>query len=276
MKYLKLTFKYTNSKFIYFFLIVLVPAVLMSFLIAPSASIDFVCRYFSHDRSSFRAIYLFLTGTNVKYIYLGVIGLAAMALSVSVLFGAVYRHMLTGEFDISPKRIFTRLNYNYLTAVKLLFLAGAIFELFTLLNAATFYLWAVLFVPKVALAFSVISLAGFYVLALLCFSIIILWAPNMLHTGYSTGRALSEAVQIIRGNNFKIASALGLASLLPLFFMVIFSVFELKIMGLSLLRVVDSFCYLFLVIYYIILMYTAFFDLTGTDRADFGRKFKWS
>ncbi|HRR90426.1 MAG TPA: hypothetical protein P5161_06590, partial [Eubacteriales bacterium] len=136
--------------------------------------------------------------------------------------------------------------------------------------------WAVLFVPKVALAFSVISLAGFYVLALLCFSIIILWAPNMLHTGYSTGRALSEAVQIIRGNNFKIASALGLASLLPLFFMVIFSVFELKIMGLSLLRVVDSFCYLFLVIYYIILMYTAFFDLTGTDRADFGRKFKWS
>lgn len=275
-KYLRLTFKYTNSKFIYLCLMVLVPSVLLTFLISPSSTVDFICHYSQMDVSSFLSIYLYLIGTNVRYIYLGVIGLIAFAFVLSVCFGAIYRHMLTGEFDLSLNHVKNRLNYNFLTALKAIILIGVAFEVFTLLNAAEFFLWASLFSHNAAFGLSIASLSVNFIIALLYFSITILWTPIMMNSGYKSAHAFSKAIEMIRGNNFKVALPLGLTVLVPTFFMIIFSALNLNIGGVSLLRVADSFCYLFIAIFYIVLTYTVYFDLTGLPRADLNNTFIWS
>jgi hypothetical protein len=230
----------------------------------------FLYNYLKTDYNGFAEIYAAVLGIDLRLLILGIAGILVLSFVLSITFGAISRHMLTGNFDVSPALIKNRLNYNFATALKVCLSAVVVFEVFSFLEAAFFYMWTLVPNKTVGLVLSVITWAVMIFLQLLVFSVIILWTPNMLHSGFKSAEALTYGIRQINGNVFKTVFALVIPLLPFLVLMIIGTAAEMRLGGL--LRVVDSLTYLAVFIYYIALMYGLFFDLTGTERADLKAK----
>jgi hypothetical protein len=187
--------------------------------------------------------------------------------------------MLTGSFNVSPSLVSNRLNFNFITSLKVCLLFGVVLEIFSFLEASFFYMWSVLLPKKsAALVFSAITWVVMVFLQVLVFAISILWTPNMLNSGFRPAEAFTYAVRQIHGNVFKTLFALAVPLLPYIALMVVAGVLNVRYQALRF--IVDAIFYLVIFVYYSALMYTLYFDLTGTERADLkakgnARKFTW-
>jgi hypothetical protein len=263
MKYLKMTLAYTNRKFWYLLMISCLPAVLIAFFVSISSSLNFLINYFAMDVGSFAAVCGNILVFNGRLIWLGVCGVVLVPFFLSVLMGAIERHMRIGEFNVGMSRIRVRLNFNFLTALKFTTLIVAIFAFGKLAQATIYYAVAKSFIPEVALAIS----AVFYVLVFatesFLFSLIILWTPTMLHTGLSTFKSFGMAIrQIIR-----IVPQIMLTLLVPTLPIVALMALN-SIINLRIGVLLDALYLSLIFLYYTVLMYTVFFDINGIERAD--------
>ena len=195
MKYFRMTLQYSNKYIWYLLLLAVCPSVLTAFVFSPYGTIDYFCNFRAFYGADFRTIYLVASGINPKLYYLGIVGLIVIPVCFSILFGAVERHMRVGEFNLGFDRILTRLNFNFLTALKFSMMLFVVYEIFKFLQVVMFYLLTHSLQIEWAFALSLIWYVALYAAELFLLAATILWVPTMLQTGLSSTKALGLAIR---------------------------------------------------------------------------------
>lgn len=274
MKYFKSAFRYFWDKGPYAMLISLVPSLLLPFLISPASTLYYLVDYQTIDYSSFASLYVQMHELPYEYWYIGLIGVVLMVVCLAILFGAIDRHMRVGEFSVSFTRAKVRLNYNLLTALKLVVFMLISLEINNIIITALYYLWAVLFGRGATwLVFSIISFLLMSLWLLFVYSAILLWAPFMLHTGMKSTDAFRMAWRQLSNKVLQIMiSFIIVAS--P--FIITMIITESLNCGALCRSILEGLLNTAIVPFYVILMYVIFYDVTGTERMDLSKKDIWS
>lgn len=280
MKYTKSAFRYFFDKGPYLVLLSIVPSLLTALLFSPTATLDYLLEYKDIAYTDFAAMYADIHRLPYSIFYVGIIGMILYVVAFALMFGIVDRHMRIGEFTLSFRRAKTRLNYNLLTALRFAFFYGVAFLLGDVLLTVLYYLWAVAFGAGAEwLAFSTLSWLAVSALLLFVSTGMMLWAPFMLHTGLRSYDAFRMGWRQMSGRMVSAA--------LALFFVFVPAVLVTVVVGALtesvLWRVLtDGVIYSVVLSYYVVLMYTVFYDVTGTERTDlqkvdiWSRKWKWN
>lgn len=276
MNVFKATWKYFLDKGAYLLLISVAPSLFIPFLLSPSSTLYYLFEYKTINPQNFGDMYRQMRALPFSYWYLGLIGLALLVFSIAITFGVIDRHMRIGEFTVSPSRVKNRLNYNILTALRFGITAFAAMELSNLLTSVLYYLWWVTFKSGATwLVFSIFTLLLNQLIMLVVMSWLILWSPYCLHTGLKAKDAIVNAVRSMSGRvirtTFTLFSCVAPIELV----MIITGALNAGVIAQFLLDVIS---YMVVVPFYITLMYTLFYDVTGTERMDYVRKKKdiWS
>ena len=229
MKYFRMTLQYSNKYIWYLLLLAVCPSVLTAFVFSPYGTIDYFCNFRAFYGADFRTIYLVASGINPKLYYLGIVGLIVIPVCFSILFGAVERHMRVGEFNLGFDRILTRLNFNFLTALKFSMMLFVVYEIFKFLQVVMFYLLTHSLQIEWAFALSLIWYVALYAAELFLLAATILWVPTMLQTGLSSTKALGLAIRQGAKQIFPTMVSLMIPTLPMLILMVVNSVLNLKL-----------------------------------------------
>lgn len=274
MKYFKSAFRYFWDKGPYAMLISVVPSLLLPFLISPASTLYYLVDYKTIDYSNFASLYIQMHELPYEYWYIGLIGVVLMVLGLAILFGAIDRHMRVGEFSVSLARAKVRLNYNLLTALKLVVFLLISLELNNIIITALYYLWAVLFGRGATwLVFSIISFLLMSLWLLFVYSAILLWAPFMLHTGMKTTDAFRMAWRQLSSRVLQIMLSFIIVAA-P--FLITMIITEALNCGALCRAILEGLLNTVIVPFYVILMYVIFYDVTGTERMDLSKKDIWS
>ncbi len=265
MSYFKSTWKYYFSKGMIFALILAIPAVFMPCLVSPSSLFRALCSFKLQNPDGYTDMFLSMF-FDYRYIWIGAIGLLLAFFATSLVFGAIDRHMRTGQFTLSIRRANVRLNFNIITAARFVLVMAITFLIYLFLNLLFFMLWAT--ISKGYPTFYVLCGISFILLSLLyalLLAIIILWPPFMLHTGLTSGHAFRMSFAQINGHIMKIAFNILFLALPCYVIMLLSAIFGWNVyVGFAF----DIISILFMYHYYIMLMYTIFYDVTGLERMD--------
>lgn len=271
---MKSTLKYFFDKGPQLVLLAIVPSLLSALLLSPSASLYYLMQYKDVHGANFAELYKDMHFLPFEFFWLGIIGLVLYFFVLALLFGIVDRHMRIGEFTVSFRRAKTRLNYNFLTALKFGLAVGIVFEAGDVLVSVLYYLWAVVFGSGAAwLVFSVFSWLAVSALLLYAASAVLLWPPFMLHTGLKSPDAFKMGWRHMSGRILK--------SMLTLLIVVVPIQVVMIIVGALTDSVVarvilDGLSFAIVLPYYVTLMYNTFYDVTGTERMDLQKIDIWS
>lgn len=269
-KYLKMTLSYTNGRIWYLLLLSLLPSVLIAFIFSPYGSIDFLCRFGDYYTATFGEIMLAVMGISMSYYWLGIVGIFAVPFFLSILFGAVERHMRVGEFDLGFNRVRARLNFNYITAVKFTLIIFVVYMFFKFLQGTMFYLFCNSLQWGWALSLSIIWYVLIFFVELSLLSVFILWVPTMLQTGLNSAKSLGLSVR--QGARYSL-STMGIL-LIPTIPMIAFMIVN-STLRLHIDIVLNAVLLTITVVYYVVLMYTIFFDINGIEREDIKKVDIW-
>jgi len=274
MEHLKSTLRYFKSKSALLFLIAAIPCAMAPFLVSPSSLIYIICQWQPEDYSDYAQLFSRMIGVNPHLFWIGIIGVVLIVFSYVIIFGAIDRHMRTGELNLT--RFKTRFNYNFLTALRYSLALFFILESFNVVNLGFCILWAricksiAFFYVLCALSFIILS-----ALLILVFSLILLWAPCMLHMGLSSWSAFKMGVRQSRGHILKTGVALSV-SIFPFFALMILNALVVTNAGFAYL--VDVITFMFITVFYSGLMYTVYYKVMGLERMDLQKEDKniWS
>lgn len=269
-KYYKLTMAYANNKIWYLMLLALIPSVLISFIFSPYGTVEYLCQFDFFYQATFVEIYAVTVGINYHLFWLGIIGLVLVPFFFSILFGAVERHMRVGEFNLGFDRVRSRLNYNFATALKFTMTIFVIYQVNKFLQATMFYLFCSTLVYGAALALSIIWYIIMFFIELFTLSVIILWVPTMLQTGLNSAKALGLSVR----QGIRYSPGTMLILMIPTLPMVIFMAVN-SIFGLRIDVILDTILLTIASVFYVVLMYTMFFDINGVEREDLKKVDIW-
>lgn len=263
MQFFKSVLNYKNGKFIYMILLTIIPSVVLSLCISPSTIIDFFCRYNKLDINGFASIATIFFNYKAGFIWYILGGILLTAVSLSLLFGAINRHMRVGEFTISFDLFFKRLNFNIITAIKFISVALIIVELGLFMIAVFTYAISLVLSMVSAWVASIIVMLIVGFLIFFAFSLIILWVPTILYTGLNSRKSFNLGVTKISKNLLKLTYNLSIPAL-PLFLVMVIN----SLLHLRLNMFLDIVLYITMINYYVIMMYTLFFELEGIERVD--------
>lgn len=269
LKIVKLTLNYTNSRFLSLLLLAIIPSIMISFSISPYSSLHFLRTYGSQDFSSFATVFLSVFGLT-RASWISLFGFIFIPALLSVIMGAVERHMRIGEFNLGLSRLTSRLNFNFRTALIFASILFVIFVMDKFLQAAVFLLLAKLFEHTAAFALSIIWYLVMAILEICVLALIILWVPTMLHTGLTSSKAFELAVRQTKDHFFEVVLALLIPTVPAFIIMVIVS-----FIGAGFAPFFDSVTIAISIVYYIILMYTLYFDVNGLEREDLKKVDIW-
>ncbi len=272
----KSTWRYFIDKGLYLILINLLPSALIPFVLSPSTTMYYLLEFDASSPHDLGNMFVKVWGLPFSFWYIGLIGIALLALSAAITFGVIDRHMRVGEFTVSPRRVKTRLNYNVLTAFKFVVVAFISLAFFNILATLLYYLWITVFTnATTAMVFCCLTLVVMEIGMVCTMSLFILWPPFMLHTGMKSWYAFKNAWSSMSGRVLRTMLSIIVVVLPFQIVMVITSVCKL---GTVAHVVLDALAYAVIVPYYITLMYTTFYDVTDTERMDLTSKKKniWS
>ncbi len=270
LKYLKMTMSYANGKIWYLILLALMPSVLISFMFSPYGAIRFFCNFSDFYNASFGDMYLVVSGISPQFYWLGIIGIVVVPLFMSVLFGAVERHMRTGDFNLGFDRVRSRLNYNYATALKFSMTLFVVYQLFKFLQVIVFFLLCRTMMFGWALGLSLVWYVLLFAVEIFFLSSAILWVPTMLQTGLNSAKALGLSVR--QGVRFSLGTIIVL--LIPTLPMLACMVAD-ALLNLKIDIVLDTIMLTITSVFYVVLMYTMFFDINGIQREDLRKVSIW-
>ena len=191
-------------------------------------------------------------------------------LSYCMLFGAIDRHMRIGSFTMSFKRFSARANYNMISATLFSVAVILCFVLDEFVFASLATLSSNVFsgvTLTVALSFS--AFLSFALLAL-AVALLIMWVPTMMHTGLNANAAFGMSVRQLGRDYWNVALSLAAVGAVALVLYVINGVLKMHI-GVFL----DMVLYFFLVVYYLVLAFTLFFEKNGIERMDLKKTSIW-
>ncbi len=270
LKYFKMSVNYSNKYFWYLLLLAIAPSVLTVFVFSPYGTIEYFCNFRRFYGTDFQTLYLVASGINPKLFYLGIVGLVVIPVFYSILFGAVERHMRVGEFNLGFDRILTRLNFNYLTALKFSLTLFVVYEIFKFLQVVMFYLLAHSLQIGWAFGLSIVWYVVLYAVELFLLASTVLWVPTMLQTGLSSAKAMGLAIRQGTKQILPTMVSFMIPTLPMLILMVVNSVLNLKLD-----IVLDAILLTISVVFYVIYMYSMFFDINGIEREDLKKTDIW-
>ena len=266
----KAAWKYFFDKGAYLLLINVLPSLLIPFALSPTGALKYLFSYKTIAPENFFDMLVKVYELPFEYWYIGIIGLVLFVFDIAIMLGVIDRHMRIGEFTVSPSRVKVRLNFNVLTALRFIVLAFVAFEILNLLSVALYYLWWEL--CKNHVGWLVLSSITHVALQLGMISImarVILWPPYCLHTGMKAKDAFKQATKSISGRVIPTMLHIVLAILPVEIAMIITGALGAGVVAQFILDVI---AYLYVVPFYLVLMYTLFYDVTGTERVDLERK----
>lgn len=270
MNSLKKAFNYANSKLFYLLIFSVLPAAFCSACFPISKIINFVCRYNGTPVIGFKDIFAFSSHILDKWWWIPFAMFLFAVLSFCMLFGAIDRHMRIGHFTVSFKSFGSRANYNFVSVTQFALLVTVCFLLdqllFTCFSAVAVKLWTGV---RLTVALAVIACIAFVGLEF-GVSLLVLWVPTMMHTGLKSGAAFGLSVKQLGRDYWSVAGSLTCVSAAGLVFFVLNGLLELRL-GVLL----DMVYYSFIVVYYIVVSFTLFFEKNGIERLDLKKTSIW-
>ena len=274
MKCLKATLSYFLDKGAQMVLLSVIPSLMAALLFSPSAGLYFLMQYEDLHSESFASLYKQMHTLPYDFFWVGIIGLVLCFAVIALLFGIVDRHMRIGEFTVSFRRAKTRLNYNFLTALRFGVVAGVIFELCDVLLTLLYYAWASLIGNGVGwLVPAVLSWLAVCGVGIFVFCSVLLWPPFMLHTGLRARDAFKMGWRQMSG---RLPSCMLTLSVCFVLFVVIMSIVGSLTESTVARVIVDGLAIAVFIPYYITMMYVQFYDVTGAERMDLQQPQLWS
>lgn len=201
----------------------------------------------------------------------GVLSFAAMALFMPMLLAFIEKHMRIGSRSF--KGIFKRINYNFLSTFVMLVIALAIYELWALVASGLIYAAIILLGGAARLVAGIVIALGMFLLLAYIFTQIWLWLPCLQITGYNYMDALIFSSQAIGSNKKRLYLAImipyiiGMALILAV--VGVCSMYDVLVPVFVLIELI----YILLFLYFNVLMYAAYFDAAGEERADLKKRF---
>ena len=146
MKYIKLSFEYMKNKHYWkIMLMMIVPALLLSFLSTYSTTASFFTNFFQRtpdELTNFATVFgMFTELSNRTLVRLALFLLLSLVLAAvfAVAIGVIHKHMRTGRFMF--RNIFKRINENFLQALSTILAIFLLVFLFGVFMAVNVYFW---------------------------------------------------------------------------------------------------------------------------------------
>jgi len=268
--YIVQTFKYFFDKGIYLVLLNLIPAAMLSFFISPSSAVYYLFEYDFVNSISLSDLLFNFFDAPLRLWYIGLVGLFLLIITIAISFGVIDRHMRIGDFTVSPKIVFYRLNYNITTSFVSILVVFCCLELLNLFTILFYSLWAKIFSSfGMWLSLSIISFLITEFFKVYIISHLILWPPFMLHAGLTPINALKNAWSNMSGKIFKTVVS-TFAVVVPIDIVMVLIAF---FVGNTVLRLIfDAISYSLIIPLAIIVMYVIFYDVMGIDRMDLNKE----
>lgn len=266
MKLISSTLKYFFKNFIAIALFSLPSAVFFALKLNSTSFYLYLLNLGNLETSSFIKIYSNFTlfpSFNILVILLWAL---ILILSFCLLFSHIERHMKYGIK--SYLKSFQSINYCILVVSPAFFMVIAFEEIFAVLNT--------LFIKLISLSslsikgvLMTLMFAMLMIILFLIYSLITLWVPIKMVTGYSHRDAIRYSIRLSQGNQLRL--------MFGLFFpFIVTAPLMMLLKNYSQLEIINSFvyvlCYVFIIGYLAAYAMTAYFAISGTERKDIKRK----
>ena len=207
MKYTAKATKYVFKNFWYIFPFAVIPAFFFA-LSLDAPALEIILKNFFSGKineitfaDTFRAISIF-NFADTRAIISGIIGIFVTVICVSMLMAMLEKHMRIGRRTFNG--LFAKLNDNLLSTGAFTLLLLAFYELWTVIAAAIFALFASIQVIPLAYVLTVIAFIGMHFVLMYAISAVYLWLPCMQITGFRPFEALSYSYQLVAPASSKI------------------------------------------------------------------------
>lgn len=272
MRYIGSALRYMFKNFIFIFLFALIPSYFFAMTV-DTENAEILVKSFLDTNATleFSRLFTFFSPVNARGWPFALVCFAAMAIFLPMLFGFIEKHMRIGSRTF--RGVAGRFNTNFLSTLVVIVLGALSYELWALITAGLIFAEALLLNGIACAVVALLTYVG--MVALLCYlaSAFLLWLPCLLMTGYNFMDALVYTNQLSAGNK----GGLFLAVFLPAAAGVAVEVAAVVLCGLAelgaVLFAVTELLFLFLVLYYSSLMFTAYFRLAGEERNDLKKKY---
>ncbi len=265
MKILNETLKYISKNFIFVLAFAIIPACFIGGMLQPFSILSFLINYNNSSISNFGDVLVGLFGMNWMQVINWVFASIILILVLSALLGNIENHFRSGKLNLASSTGF--INNNVLaTSVYFLFYIVA-YLVFKFLLALFIFILHIVFgrlglTPSVVLLvfviiFSTVALAFFAML----FMYLMLGLIDTLNSGYSFRTSMSNVGELLRNKSLKIL----IMVILP-FCLVIPIVMLGNLFGFATISNIVTLILLF--IYYPVLGYTCYYELSGITRYD--------
>ncbi len=271
MKYLIDAVKYSTKNSIKLFVFALMPAFFVGGLLSPYALSNFYAQYPHMVVNNYTSVFSAFFNFNLPNVVLWILGFILLAISLSVTFGLIERHMRTGKFTLSEST--TLFNNNILIVLAYMAILAVIYFVGTLLISIILFgmhmLISGLGVVPTTLNVVVSYAVGIILMLVIYYfmMIIFLAIPETISTGYSVPNCIINTNQNL-SRKAKAAFVAFVAVLLVHFPLIILSYGH---WWRVLVGVLLAFVYIY---YFTSLNYIIYFDINGISRED-GHMYKF-
>ena len=265
------TFRYLIKNFLFIFVFAIIPSYFYAMSLEMNNIRALTQNLLSGEAPEFGQLFTFISFVYGRQWVFSLLCIALLIVCLPMLFGLIEKHMRIGIRSF--RGIPGRFNTNVLPTIIVLFILLAIYELWALIASGLLYAETLLFGGVACTIVVVVTYLA--LLALMCYiaSVLLLWLPCQLITGYSFMDALSYSNQLYVGQK----GGLFLAVYLPCAAGAVLELLFIGVFGPSNVQIpvffVMELLFIVLLLYYCILMFVAYFRLTGEERADLRKKY---
>lgn len=268
MKYVKLSFEYLKLKKLYiYFLFALIPSVLFV-IISPELTISRLLIELNKNITLTTPQIFNLIFGNVKFL-IGIFGIIIATVMVAFMMGIIDRDMKIGDFRI--QNFAKRVNYNFVIAFLCMLFVIVVVAIYKSLCSLIVLLW-IRTITNIVLMniLIVLSFCLLYFFIMLFIATFALVPPTIVISGQRWSFAVSQSVRSMKGKVFKLLIALLIPVILKSLLLQLFAL--MGPVGVIVGRIILN---AFLLIYFITIIFVAYYDIMDIDRADQKNKIKW-
>lgn len=262
IRYLKLITQYAFKKktALVLFLTAIVPSMIAGVFLTPFSEVSVFSNPDKFRNMNFMEIYWRASGYGTGNWFLPLLSLVLFTMMVTLLVATVDRHMRIG--DLRFRNPLRRLNENIWVVIPVFVAFLLIKEVFDIALSLMIYLClgldATLFTPILALCY-LIAYFGFSVVI----ALLVNWVPHSFDTGLSAPKSLASSVKLCGTHHMSIALAIFIG------IVIISTMMSFAIMAGELVRILlSALSYYSLSIYFVVMMYVVYYDITGIERED--------
>ncbi len=270
MKYAGSAFRYAFKNFIFLFLFALLPSYFLAMATDAENARALFAGLAQEGEAGFTVYFFFLSPFNAHGWPYALTAFVLAAVCLPLMTGFIEKHMRIGIRSLRGLR--SRFNHNFVSTLVLLFVFVAVYELWALLGAGLLYAETLLLGGIACAVVVACTFAGLAALACYLFSLVLLWLPSLQITGYAFMDALACANALYgaaRGRLFLdvfVPAAVGLAVQLASLAFIPASFGAVDFL-------VRELVFLLLLLYYVSLMFAAYFGASGEERQDLVKKY---